>query len=262
MSKYTTEVRYICEEYAGYDESQDGNKVNDIIDAAKDQIFEDYEIFDENYRGVLNAKILRHYYTREIGLETVGLWKLKLNTKMDEIMPYYNQLYRSALLEFNPLYDFTITTERTATTEGSATNSASSESSDVTHDEGTNSASSTGTGSTTKEQTDQYSDTPQQSLTDLKEGKYLTSFDYIQDGETNESSATSSGTSSADGSVNRTGSSNGQSSATTTQEYLENVSGKRGGESYSAMLREYRKTFLNIDMMVIEELEDLFMNVW
>ena len=61
-----------------------------------------YPIFDENYRETLDTKILKHYYTREIGFETVGLWKFKLNTKMNEIMDYYNQLYESALLEFNP----------------------------------------------------------------------------------------------------------------------------------------------------------------
>lgn len=105
MSLYTTEVRYICETLANYDESQGYKRVNDIVEAAAPQIFDDdFPIFDESYRSILEAKILKHYYTREIGFETVGLWQLKLNTKMNEIMPYYNKLYNSELLEFNPLY--------------------------------------------------------------------------------------------------------------------------------------------------------------
>lgn len=105
MSLYTTEVRYICETLANYDESQGYKRVNDIVEAAAPQIFDDeFPIFDESYRPILEAKILKHYYTREIGFETVGLWQLKLNTKMNEIMPYYNKLYNSELLEFNPLY--------------------------------------------------------------------------------------------------------------------------------------------------------------
>ena len=105
MSKYTTEVRYICESEAGLDESAGANRVDDIIANSRAKIFDfSYPIYDESYRNVLETKILKHYYTREIGLETVGLWKLKLNTKMNEIMPYYNQLYKSALLEFNPLW--------------------------------------------------------------------------------------------------------------------------------------------------------------
>ena len=82
MSIYTTEVRFICETYAGYKESQGYDKVNEIVASAQSKIFELYPIFDESYRSVLNTKILRHYYTREICAETVGLWKLWLNNKM------------------------------------------------------------------------------------------------------------------------------------------------------------------------------------
>lgn len=105
MSKYTTEVRYICETSAGLDTSVGANSVDEVIAKALDKVFNfDFPIFDENYRAVLETKILKHFYTREIGEETVGLWKLRLNTKLNEIMPYYNKLYNSELIEFNPLY--------------------------------------------------------------------------------------------------------------------------------------------------------------
>ncbi len=110
MSKYTTELRFICESLAGLTESQGYDQVNWIIEQAAPKIFSfDFPIFDESYRSVLEKKILKHYYTREIGLETYGLWQLKLDTKMNEIMPYFNQRYKSETLEFNPLYDFDIT---------------------------------------------------------------------------------------------------------------------------------------------------------
>ena len=106
MSKYTTEVRFICETLAGFDMSQGYGKVSDILDNSWNKVFDfDFPIFDETYRSVLCKKILMHYYTREIGLETVGLWKLKLETKMNEIMPYYNKLYQTETYNFNPLYD-------------------------------------------------------------------------------------------------------------------------------------------------------------
>ena len=69
-----------------------------------------YPIFDENYRKILNEKIINHYLFNEIGMETAELFKFYLNTTMREIMPYYNQLYKSELLEFNPLYDADLTT--------------------------------------------------------------------------------------------------------------------------------------------------------
>ena len=67
MSKYTTEVRYICEYYASLSESADYTSVNEIISKSRDKIFSfDYPIFDESYREILETKILKRYYTREI----------------------------------------------------------------------------------------------------------------------------------------------------------------------------------------------------
>lgn len=106
MSKYTTQVRYICEQMAGLKESLAYHSVSDILKVAAPKIFNfQYPIFDESYREELEIKILRHYYTREICAETVGLWKLWLESKMNDIMPYYNQLYKSALLKFPPFED-------------------------------------------------------------------------------------------------------------------------------------------------------------
>lgn len=58
----------------------------------------DYQIFEETHRKILNDKIIRHYYTREIGVETVARWRMFVRDAMHLIMPYYNQLYESELL--------------------------------------------------------------------------------------------------------------------------------------------------------------------
>lgn len=116
MSKYTTEVRYICETMAGLDTSVGFTDVLTTIEKSAPKIFSmPYPIFDEEYRAALQTKILLHYYTREIAYETVPLWFLKLGTKMGEIMPYYNQLYRSALIEFDPFNDVNLKREYTKT---------------------------------------------------------------------------------------------------------------------------------------------------
>jgi hypothetical protein len=104
MSKYTTEVRYICEEYAGMDTSVGYGDVNKVVEMAYPKIFDNsLEFYNEETKTRLLPKILLHYYQREISFETVGLWKLKLNQKLREILPYYNQLYKSEDLEYNPL---------------------------------------------------------------------------------------------------------------------------------------------------------------
>lgn len=111
MSVFTTEVRHICETASGLTESAGLNSVKNtaipnIIDSAIPDIFDfNFPIFDESYRQEFEHKILRHFYTREIGYETVGLWKLKLEDTLNLIMPYYNKLYSSTLITYNPLYD-------------------------------------------------------------------------------------------------------------------------------------------------------------
>lgn len=131
MSRFTTEVRYICETIAGYDESQGYGKVEEILEEAAPEIFEDFPIFDETYRLPLEVKILRHYYTREISEETVALWKFRLNDMMNLIMPYYNKLYESDLLKFNPFYDVDLTRDYTRDDTGATADLSSEDTNEI-----------------------------------------------------------------------------------------------------------------------------------
>lgn len=119
MSKYTTELRFICEQYAGLSESVGYPNVKDVIEQSRTKIFDfDFPIFDEEYRAVLETKIIKHYYMYEIGFETVSLFKYFLDTRLNEIMPYYNQLYKSELIKFDPMCDFDYTVQGNRTGSG------------------------------------------------------------------------------------------------------------------------------------------------
>ena len=102
LAKYTTEVRSICEHYAGREEAGEFDDIDEIIGLARSHIFTvNYPIWENGSKSELETKILRHYYTREIGLETVGLWKHFLNTRMLEIMPYYVDYFNQSLNKLN-----------------------------------------------------------------------------------------------------------------------------------------------------------------
>lgn len=90
----------------GYTETDILNmSVSEIAENSAPFIFEsDIPFFDENYRIPLEKKILRHYFLREIGSETEERFAFYLNNAMYELMPYYNKLYETELLKFNPLY--------------------------------------------------------------------------------------------------------------------------------------------------------------
>lgn len=279
MSKYTTEVRFICEHYAGMEESKGFDSVAQIIDTARNYVFSfQYPIFDENYRSVLETKILSHYYTREICCETVGRWKLFLMDRMNQIMPYYNELYKSQLLEFNPLndVDYKVTRNRTESgtngETGSTTNN-SNRTADVTGS-GSNNISSanerTTSGTENRNEWEYYSDTPQGGINGLEKLNYLTNATH--DTVDNSTSGTDNTTGSTEGSYSDTsktvagevasGTSKKDGTFSTTEEYVESIAGKRGASSYADMILKYRQTLINIDGMIIEELSDLFFNLW
>lgn len=276
MAIYTTEIRTICEYYAG-NQLSNGSNYNDIINNAIPYVFDfDFPIYDDAYKNVLCGKILKHYYTREIGLETVALWKLKLDTKMNEIMPFYNQLYESALLEFNPLYDVDVwrahdsedVSNRNET--GDSLRNASTNSSDNATNTYTTTGNTKSNGTNNRDNWDLFSDTPQGGVNGIKSGtnQYLSNARNITDNNTqtnsqdtstnsNERLNSISGSSSNENSLNHV-----ISNINSTGKYIEHVAGKQGGESYADMLLKYRETLINIDMMIIDELSDLFMNIW
>lgn len=313
MSKYTTEVRFICETYAGLEDSEGYNSIDEIVSKSRSKVFDfSYPIFDENYRPILETKILEHYYTREICEETVGLWKLRLKAKMNEIMPYYNKLYESELLEFNPLYDADYYREgnRKGTDDNTRTNNLKQNStnsgSDVRNinterggrDVRTGTTENGGTDSTSNQSRDKYSewnlysDTPQGGIEGILGAEnepsvvddgYLTNARHVlHDGEgTTSNSTTNYGGTREEEDVTDYGSTidtedtltHGMKNETTntgdtkfngktTDEYLEHVYGRYPGKGASQLLKEFRDTFLNIDMDIIKELRNLFFNLW
>lgn len=282
MSKYTTEVRYICENAAGQTNSVGFSHVNDILTTAAPIIFDfDFPIYDEEYRLPLEIKILRHFYTREISEESVGLWKLRLQDKLNLIMPYYNKLYESAELDFNPFYDVdvnkTMVDTNNNSTDKTRTNNRSIN--DIASSEGTNSQNKIG--SQTIEGTDWnlYSDTPQGGIQIFGEeevsggslvqatvegNSYLTNAtkDTTNKAQnTSETIVNNSNVSSSD-SKNDVTNEVGRNVFTSTENYVDHKWGKQGTTSYSKLLVEYRETLINIDLMIIEELSDLFFGLW
>lgn len=253
MSKYTTEVRFICENSAGLSESEGADNVDSILDKCWNKVFNfDFPIFDENYRQVLCRKILKHYYTREIAHETVGRWKLALNAKLNEIMPYYNQLYKSELLEFNPFYDVDLTRSK----EGSGTSNRTSNNTET--NSGTSKNVSSGSGTSNTDTLNRFSDTPQNSMDTqgIADSVPLTTVTKVNEDNTTTNESTDTLT------RNDTKTGNGTENINNTDKYIETVKGKQGTENYSSLLKKFRETFLNIDMMIIEDCSDCFFTLW
>ena len=198
-----------------------------------------YPIFDEEYRRALNAKIVEHYWFREIGLETPQLFKRFLNRRMNEIMPFYNQLYESALLEFDPMANNRMET----------TGESSGESEQTRDYERAEKAEGTTANSTGSDARTLVSATPQMQLSGRED--YATNITDSRS-ETKAHGTTSTASSAKDSST---------SGANSTERYVNVVSGL-SGITGSQALQQFRDTFLNIDMMVVEDLNGLFMGIY
>ena len=179
-----------------------------------------------DYRPILNGKIFDHFMNREIGSESIGIFHLAMRRKMNEIMPFYNQYYLSTQILIEPIRTTDLSTENSMTdVQVSDQTSDSTSSSEVAaHARSVN------------------SDTPQTMLSGNE--------DYASGAvDTNSQNATSGlGNQVSNGTTTDT------ANGTTT------IVGYQGAAS--DLLMRYRDSFINVDMMVINELEELFMGVF
>jgi hypothetical protein len=287
------DVRTICETYAEVESPawSDQTNVDTIIDSAIPKVFNfSFPIFSEDYRNTLEHHILQHFYTREIAFQTVGRWKLGLQQKLNDIMPYYNKLYESQELDVDPFNNIDVTetsessgntTSKNNTTRNSTSDTTGSSETNDTAD-GTSGTETIGTTTTNNSQettsshTDAFSDTPQGTLSNVDNLTYLT--EYRKIGENNNVTDTGEQTTTGNADVtthdetNSNTKTNSQTETDSTEtasgettnsgNYTKTIKGKNTGTSYSELITAYRETFLNIDMMIIEELEELFLQIY
>ena len=197
--------------------------IKTLIDNNFDFKMTQYPIFDENYRETLNNNILNHYYENEIGFETAPLFRFYLNQKLNEIMPYYNELYKvqKKLIDDNLLLNNVNLTESlqgSNTTETSSTSQSSNNGKNL------------------------FQDTPQGNLsqTDIDEQTWATNLTLNKNDIEDESSASGSG----------------------TNQYIKTIIGNNGGKFNIDVLNDIKNNLMNIDLMIINELYDLFMQIF
>lgn len=195
-------------------------------------------------REELNKKILNYYMYREIGFETVGRFLQELEISLNEIMPYYNQLFYSADQDFNIIYN--VDYQRTINRDLSGNTSTETSATDSTE-------SSSGTTSNSKHVS---SDTPQNQLSITN--KQIDSVDYANQVDWNKDDATASGSTSGESSTSGTGTNRELEST------LETTKGNFGVVSAQDLIKKYREIIINIEQKIINDprIVELFMLVY
>lgn len=239
MATFTLELRQVLESLYGTTMDEDDYQIErapiisngqtygtlPVLDDYAPLGLADYPIFDENYRPILNGKIIEEYYYREIGVETIEMFVWRMRAKMNQIMPYYNQLYETLKINYSALDTMRIQSVGSNKAEGQELTTAENEG---------NTKNKSGARAVASE-------FPQSQLSG--NGDYAKS-----------ASDTSSSTE-----IDNTGNSSSESN-NNTQVASENlVTGYQGAAS--DLINKFRNTILNIDTEVLANIEDLFMLV-
>ena len=198
-----------------------------------------YPIFDEAYRETLNNNILNYYLESEIGVETAELFKRLLNDRMALIMPKYNKMYlaQNDLVTNGLLNNVNL---REAMERDISNTSAQTDNGHATQ-----------SGSSTSNNKNLYQDTPQGSISmqDL-DAQNVYATNVTLDRNTNSSTVTDSSTSRRD--FTNTGS----------DDYVKTLLGNNGRKYNVDVFNDLVNKLQNIDMLIINELQDLFMGVF
>lgn len=186
----------------------------------------DYDFYTDNIdiKKKFEQKFIDRYRFNEIGFETVARFKHYLKTSLNEIAPYYKQLYESELrcndIDFMLNKDYTETFIKNIDSLSKSTESQNSNYNDLTNESNIN---------------DGVSDV------ELTKGN-LTSVTG------NENTSTSNGTGTSENKQNESYTLTGQ--------------GNIGITSSAELLSKWREVMINIDQLMLDDLADLFMSIY
>lgn len=199
-------------------------------------------------REELNNAILNYYKYREIGFETFGRFLEELKTSLEEIMPYYNQLYFSTDQDYDLLYNVDYTRDITREKQNTGNTETTSTATDQT----------TTTSNVNNYSKNINSQTPQGQLSITAQN--INNVNYADNVTWNQNTGNDTATSNGTANTTASGSSENNEDETTS----ERVKGNYGQMSYQTLLGQYRDLIMNVTQQIIndERISELFMLVY
>lgn len=202
-------------------------EINQIVNDLEFKLFDfDYNLYDNELKSAFEKKFIDHFYFYEIGLTPIARFKKALQIKLNDIYPYFKQLYQTELrcndIDFMLNKDLKEQYTRELTGNSSVNQSSTSTSNDTSLNIN--------------------NDTPQNKIDDLDQ--FMTSASK----NTDNSTMNSSGTNSAENN--------------STETYSLVSQGNIGVTSSAELLDKWRSVLINIDQLIFEECNDLFMLIY
>lgn len=266
MAVYTTQVKSIVEQINAENgfspSSKDAIKaIEERISNARESIFSFSYPINEEDKLRFETSFIRHFYMREIGLETYTLWRLRLADKLNLLIPKYNKLWEEASkykdIDLLSDKDYTIAREFDGNRDIDSNENINTTRTDNTAQDRTGSDTDT----SNIDHVRAYSDTPQGNMENLLSERYLTNLTHdYENGSTKETKYGS--TIKNTGTVTNRGTNAKDENIKDKQSETIKHTGKSGGMTYAEAILKARETYINIDYMFFKELNDLFMLIW
>lgn len=215
------------------------------------------------YKGddkkAFEQKVIDHFYFRQIGFETVGRFLHYFRTRMKNLMPFYIDMYKSVEIMHgleNPFDNVDVTEtfeqETTENIQGETSGTEKGDSSTTT----TNSGNDTKT--TTENRQHKFSNTPQGAISNLDNYMTEVSIDTGNNSDTLVSSSEGSGRTDTNLSTSGTNKENKTGTLKTTF----TKKGNQGVNTYAHDMIEFRKSIINVDEMILNDLNCLFLGIY
>ena len=208
-------------------------KIKDLAKEGRTTIFDfDYPLSNKISKQDFECMILNHFLMRRIGFETVTAFRIQLNVKINEIMPLYNKMF-DALENWNIFNDGDITKrygtdnrtiDSTAETKNTLQNQSTTESSETSDRRN--------------------SELPQDQLELLRDGSYVSNYNYDQNNGNSTDNSSSNGTS------------NSKNNTKDDNIYQETI--ERSPADKIAIYKEFQENLKSIYGMIFKDLECLF----
>ena len=207
MSKYTLELRYLYKD--------ENFKLFDFP----------YNLYNNDLKPWFEEKFFQHFMFYEIGFDSVAMFKQRLMSKLNDIFPYYKQLYETEIACKN--IDFMLNKDlKESYVRELTSNSNSTQESNVASSGLSTAGQLTPSLISNSQKIEKFMDTAQK----------------------DESSSNSTAT--------------GESTGNSIEEYTLTSQGNIGITSSAELLAKWRDVLINIDLMIFEECNDLFMQIF
>lgn len=269
MSSYTLELRTYIESFSQYSE---GLSIKEKIEIGRTKLFDfDYPLFDDNYRKIFETNFIRNFYMREIGFEVEELFKFRLETWLNINMPYYNKMFESELIKYDPLSNSSMDVTHTLKKDKEQNDSRDINQASTSTGESEGKTTAITNGSVTNDDFMRKLDSTNPDMRlrlTAKDGEGV--IEYANEIQENNANRKENSNTNSTGDTTNKGSS--ESNATQDEKLSSNINeiedfiqhrkGKIGVQTYAKMIAEYRSSFLRIENMIHNELQELFMLVY